>query len=63
MAILHDNGLRLHDREPASFSTAIQQHRPEISEFRLRPLVKQIIENQQSPCCRSRCGWKSVSKT
>ncbi|MEO8307458.1 MAG: HAMP domain-containing sensor histidine kinase [Pseudomonadota bacterium] len=50
MAILHDNGLRLQRMIENLLSFSAWQASSvglEISEFRLRPLVKQIIENQQ----------------
>ena len=50
MAILHENGLRLQRMIENLLSFSAWQASSiglEISEFRLRPLVKQIIENQQ----------------
>jgi two-component system, NtrC family, sensor histidine kinase GlrK len=50
MAILHDNGLRLQRMIENLLSFSAWQASSiglETSEFRLRPLVKQIIENQQ----------------
>ncbi len=66
MAILHDNGLRLQRMIENLLSFSAWQASSvglEISEFRLRPLVKQIIENQQLALLSQRVRLEVMSRT